>query len=56
MRLGVDMVPPVATEHLFLNVVDAEHRFLQKRYKDTHTWEPTPEIEAAIVEAVFGKH
>lgn len=56
MRLGVDMLPPVAAEHVFLNVVDAEHRFLQKRYEDTYTWEPTPEIEGAIVEAVFGKH
>ncbi|MCK4390959.1 MAG: hypothetical protein KAV83_12070 [Desulfobacterales bacterium] len=56
MRLGVDMVPPVATEHVSLNVLDAKHRFVQKRYHDTYRWRPTPEIEAAIVEAVFGKH
>ncbi|MCK4391125.1 MAG: hypothetical protein KAV83_12915, partial [Desulfobacterales bacterium] len=56
MRLGVDMVPPVATERVSMNVLDAKHRFVQKRYHDTYRWRPTPEIEAAIVKAVFRKH
>jgi hypothetical protein len=54
MRLSVDMVPPVATERESLNVVDAEHRFAKKRYDSEHKWTPSPEIEAAIVEAIFG--
>jgi len=54
MRLSVDMVPPVASERESLNVVDAEHRFAKKRYDSEHKWTPSPEIEAAIVEAIFG--
>ncbi len=54
MRLGVNMVPPVATERESLNVVDAEHRFAKKRYDSEYRWTPSPEIEAAIVEAIFG--
>ena len=54
MRLSVNMVPPVATERESLNVVDAEHRFAKKRYDSEHKWTPSPEIEAAIVEAIFG--
>lgn len=54
MRLSVNMVPPVATGHESLNVVDAEHRFAKKRYDSEYKWTPSPEIEAAIVEAIFG--
>jgi len=54
MRLSVDMVPPVATDRESLNVVDAEYRFAKKRYDSEHKWRPSPEIEAAIVEATFG--
>ena len=35
-------------------VVDVEHRFLQKRYENRYLWRPTPEIEEAIVKAIFG--
>jgi hypothetical protein len=34
--------------------VDAEHHFLQKHYENRYLWRPTPEIEEAIVKAVFG--
>jgi hypothetical protein len=54
MRLSVDMVPPVATGHESLNVVDAEHRFAKKRYDSEYRWTPSPEIEAAIVKTIFG--
>jgi hypothetical protein len=36
-------------------VVDVEHRFLQKRFENRYLWEPTPEIEEAIVKAIFGQ-
>ncbi len=54
MRLSVDMVPPVVTERESLNVADAEHRFAKKRYDSEYKWTPSPEIETAIVKAIFG--
>ena len=54
MRLGVNMVPIGTSEDISRKVVDAEHRFLQKRYNNRYNWEPTPEIEEAIVKATFG--
>ena len=54
MRLGVDMVPIGTIAPLSRKVVDAEHQFLQKRYKNRYLWKPTPEIEEAIVKALFG--
>jgi len=54
MRLGVNMVPIGTIEPLSRKVVDAEHHFLQKRYENRYLWRPTPEIEVAIVKAVFG--
>lgn len=55
MKLSVDMVPPVATRRESLNVVDAEHHFAKKRYDSEYKWTPSREIEAAIVEAIFGQ-
>ncbi len=54
MRLGVEMMPLGTAENKSSKLVDAEHLFLRKRYKDTYTWKPTPEIEEAIVKAIFG--
>jgi hypothetical protein len=54
MRLGVNMVPIGTSEDISRKVVDAEHRFLQKRYNNRYNWEPTPETEEAIVKATFG--
>jgi len=55
MRLWVDQIPNGASIRTNPKVVDAEeHRFLQKRYNNRYNWEPTPEIEEAIVKAIFG--
>ncbi len=54
MRLWVDQMPNGPTIRTNPKIVDAEHRFLQKRYDNTYNWEPTPEIEEAIVKAIFG--
>lgn len=35
------------------NVVDASSRFAKKAYKDKYTWNPSPELEQAIIEAAF---
>ena len=54
MRLSVDMVPPVTIRHESMNVMDAEHRFAKKRYDSEYKWTPSPEIETAIIKAIFG--
>ena len=54
-RLAVELFPPIATKGHPPQVVDARHRFARKRYTDEYKWKPSPEMEAAIVEAVFGK-
>jgi len=55
-RLAMEMVPPVVTERQGPRVVDSRHKFAQKRYQDRYKWTPSPKIDAAIVEAIFGKH
>ena len=35
-------------------VVDARHKFARKRYAREYRWEPSPEIEASILKAIFG--
>jgi hypothetical protein len=54
-RLGLEMLPPAPKKPESPHVVDARHRFAKKRFHDEYKWTPTPEIEAAIVEAIFGK-
>ena len=54
MRLSVDMMAPVITRHESMNVMDAEHRFAKKRYDSEYKWTPSPEIEMAIIKAIFG--
>lgn len=56
MRLGVDMLPPLTTDRPSRKIVDAQHKFAKKRYDDLYSWTPTPQIEAAIVKGVLGKH
>ncbi len=34
-------------------IVDARHRFAKKRFYHRYRWEPTQEIEAVIVRAIF---
>ena len=53
MQLGVNMVPPFVNEGINSNVIDAEYKFAQKRYKERYLWTPARELEVAIVDAVF---
>ena len=55
-RLGSEMLPTIPKEPDSTHVVDARHRFAKKRFDDAYKWTSTPEIEATIVEAIFGKH
>ena len=52
-RLAVEVLPPVLMEEQPRQVIDAKHRFAEKRYKDRYTWTPSVQLEAAIVRAVF---
>lgn len=54
MRLWVDQMQNGPTIRTNPKIVEAEHRFLQKRYDNRYNWEPTPEIEQAIVKVIFG--
>ena len=55
-RLAVDLLPPVLLARQPPQVVDAQHRFARKRYNHKYRWTPSPELEAAIVHAIFGKN
>jgi hypothetical protein len=54
-ELAVHMVPPYSDRRVAETVVDAKHHFAKKEYEDRYKWTPTPEIEAAIFHAIFGK-
>jgi len=54
VRLGMDLLAPFETTAPKRKVINASHRFAEKRYKDQFSWSPTPEIEAAIITSIFG--
>lgn len=56
MVLAVDLFPPVLPEKEPRQVIDAKHRFARKRYDAKYRWTPSRELEAAILNAVFGKN
>jgi hypothetical protein len=47
------MVEPLIAEKN-QQVVDSRHKFARKRHAREYRWEPPPEIEAAILKAIFG--
>ncbi len=55
MRLSAEMMPPILAERQSPKIVDAKHKFAKKRFDDQFRWEPTPQIEKSIVEAIFVK-
>ena len=52
MSLGVNLAPPIHFETDSV-VIDAQHRFAKKRFDHQFRWKPTPEIEMAILKAIF---
>ena len=54
LGLGMDLLAPFEAIDPKRKVIDASHRFAEKRYKDQFSWSPTPEIEAAIITSIFG--
>jgi hypothetical protein len=55
-RLAVDLFPPMLPEKEPRQVIDAKHHFAKKRYDAKYRWRPSRELEAAILNAVFGKN
>ncbi len=53
--LAFDMLDFFSLEQQDNRVIDARHKFAEKRYFDKYRWEPTDELIAAITEAIFGK-
>jgi ribose 5-phosphate isomerase len=53
-QLAMDMLEPVIADK-DKQVVDARHKFARKRYAREYLWQPSPEIEAAIQKAIFGR-
>jgi len=51
-RLGVNLIPPIYFEKDPV-VIDAQHHFAKKRFDHQFRWKPTPEIEMAILKAIF---
>jgi hypothetical protein len=54
-RLAAELFPPLPDQEHPAQLIYARHRFARKRYANEYLWEPTPEIESAIKEAIFGK-
>ena len=55
MRLSAEMMPPILADRSSPKIVDAKHKFAKKRFVDQFRWEPTPQIDKSIVEAIFVK-
>ena len=52
-RLGAEMMPPIVMDRDSKQVIEAGYRFAKKRFDNEYRWIPTPEIEAAILKAIF---
>ena len=48
------MLPPQEEEKRPRKIIDAKERFARKKYQNEYRWEPTPELEKAIRDEVFG--
>jgi hypothetical protein len=53
-KLAVQSLPPYDHDE-DRRIIDARSRFARKRYEREFTWKPTPDIQAAIVAAIFEK-
>lgn len=53
--LAVDSVPPLPSDKNDRGIIDARHKFAQRRYDEQYTWTPSTEITMEIVKAIFGK-
>ena len=52
-KLAMDLLPALSGDDPE-QVIDARHRFAKKRYDSEYRWKPCLDIEAAIINAIFG--
>jgi hypothetical protein len=50
----MDTLEPFTPEQKPGKVIDVKYRFAKKRFDERYLWKPTPEIETAIQQAIFG--
>ncbi len=59
MRIAMGAVPfislPDSLDNTPKNVINAQHKFAIKKYKNLFSWKPSPEIEKEIYNSIFGK-
>jgi hypothetical protein len=53
-KLAFEVLPPLPIKRPPGQVIDVQRHLPKKRYDDEYKWTPSPEIEAAIVKAIFG--
>ena len=53
-RLALETLPSVLPKEPGKTFIDARQQFAKRRFDHQYHWEPTPEIEAAIVSEIFG--
>jgi hypothetical protein len=51
-RLSVEMIKPLPSEQDSFDVINARHKFAKKLFNREFRWEPSPEIETAIFNAI----
>lgn len=54
-RLAANMIESICMDRDQPEIIDAGHRFAQKRFNHEYKWRPSKSIRAAIFEAIFGK-
>jgi hypothetical protein len=54
-RAAVEMFPSVDEKNHHPTVIDARFKFARRRYADEYKWKPNQEIEAKLMEVLFGK-
>ena len=52
-KLAMDLLPALSGDDPE-QVIDARHRFVKKRYDSQYRWKPSPDIETANINAIFG--
>lgn len=53
MQSAMEMIELPSITNRNNKIIDAHNKFAKKKYKNTYTWEITPEIEERIYNAIF---
>lgn len=53
MQTGLAGMPTISLNDESTNIIDAQHKFANKKYKHQFTWEPNQKIEREIYDLIF---